>query len=77
MSGTFKVVDLSPFNVGDELDSRMNHPKEGGNDINMTKLQDGDRLNGEDNTIKVKAKDPLSLPQKPIIRSRERSFKRP
>ena len=61
MSGTFNIADLSPFDVGDELDSRTNHLKEGGNDMDMTKLNDG--LDGEDNTkIKDKAKDPLSMP---------------
>ena len=40
----------------------------------MTKLQDGDRLDGEENTIKVKVRDPLSLPQGPITRSRSKKF---
>ena len=70
MSGTFNVADLSPFNVGDELDSRMNHAKEGGNDIDV-KLKDGE-LDGEnDKKTKDTAKDPLSMPQG------LRNFKRP
>ena len=69
MSGTFNIIDLSPFDVGDEDDSRTNHPKEGGNDMDIAKLED--RLNGEDNKkIKDKAKNPLSMPQGPITRSR-------
>ena len=80
VSGTFNIADLSPFDVGDELDSRMNHPKEGGNDMDMTKLEDGDGggiskdkanngLDREDNKkTKDNAKDPLSMPQGPITR---------
>ena len=37
MSSTFNVAYLSPFDVGDELDSRTNHPEEGGNDMDLTK----------------------------------------
>ena len=88
VSGTFNVADLSPFDVGDELDSRTNHPKEGGNDMDVTKLEDGggicigdslDGLDGEDNKetkvkVKDKAKDPLSMPQGPITRSRSKKL---
>ena len=57
----FNVADMSPFDVGDELDSRTNHPKEGGNDVNVTKLED--ELDGEDSKkVKDKAKNPLSMP---------------
>ena len=67
MSGTFNVAHLSSFDVGDELDSRTNHPKEGENNMDVTKIEDG--LNGEDNKkIKDKDKDPLNMPQGPIIR---------
>ena len=39
--------------------------------MDLTKLDDG--LDGEDNTkIKDKAKDPLSMPQGPITRSRSK-----
>ena len=73
VSGIFNIADLSPFDVGDELDSRTNHPKEGGNDMDMTKLDD--RLDGEDNKkIKEKAKDPLIMPQGPITRSRSKKL---
>ena len=73
VSGTFNVADLSPFDVGDELDSRTNHPKEAGNDMDLTKLDDG--LDGEDSKkIKDKAKDPLSMPQGPITRSRSKKL---
>ena len=80
MSGTFNVADLSPFDVGDEIDSRTNHLKEGWNDMDMDKLKDGggicisdslDGLNGED--IK-ETKDPLSMPQGPITRSRSKKL---
>ena len=88
VSGTFNVADLSPFDVGDELDSRTNHPKEGGNDMDVTKLKDSggicigdslDGLDGEDNKetkvkVKDKAKDPLSMPQGPITRSRSKKL---
>ena len=88
VSGTFNVADLSPFDVGDELDSRTNHPKEGGNDMDVTKLEDGggicigdslDGLDGEDSKetkvkVKDKAKDPLSMPQGPITRSRSKKL---
>ena len=74
MSGTFNVADLSLFDTGDELDSRMSHPKTRVNDMDMTKLEDG-KLNGEDNKkIKDKAKDPLSVPQGPITRSRSKKI---
>ena len=73
VSGTFNVSDLSPFDVGDELDSRTNHPKEGGNDMDLTKFDDG--IDGEDSKkIKDKAKDPLSMPQGPITRSRSKKL---
>ena len=45
--------------------------------MDMIKLkdEDGDRLDREDNkTIKDKAKDPLSLPQGPITRSRSKKL---
>ena len=41
--------------------------------MDLTKLDDG--LDGEDNKkIKDKAKDPLSMPQGPIIRSRSKKL---
>ena len=62
---------LNISTLEDGADSKMNHPKEGGNDMDVTKLDDG--LDGEDNTkIKDKAKDPLSMPQGPITRSRSK-----
>ena len=75
MSGTFNISNLSPFDIGDELDSGTNYPKEGGNDMDVTKLKDGDGLcigdsldglDREDNKkTKDKAKDPLSMSQGP------------
>ncbi|XP_042377669.1 uncharacterized protein LOC121970764, partial [Zingiber officinale] len=42
VSATFNVADLSPFDVGDEdLNSRTNSPKEGGNDVSQEEALKG------------------------------------
>jgi hypothetical protein len=69
VSTSFNVVDLSLFDVGDDL--RTNPSQEGENDANQGAGHvDHTRGNG----AKV-AQDPLSLPSGPITRLRAKHFK--
>ncbi|XP_074570603.1 uncharacterized protein LOC141827283 [Curcuma longa] len=68
VSATFNVADLRPFDVGDEdLNSRTNSPKEGGNDVDQ----------GGDTSLQDKAKEEEALKGigGPMTRSKTKRMK--
>ncbi|XP_048228289.1 uncharacterized protein LOC125369559 [Ricinus communis] len=75
--GPFQVLERIYDNAykidlqDDESDSRTNHPKEEGNDIDRLTLKDVDLVRLDDKGNKTESrKDPLSLSQGPITRSK-------
>ncbi|MCO6517230.1 MAG: hypothetical protein J6586_12200, partial [Snodgrassella sp.] len=69
ISSSFNVSDLSPF-VADELDLRTNPFQEGGDDVIMDQLANGD----DEDLDKPADEDVLALSKGPLTRSRSRKL---
>ena len=77
VSATFNVPDLTPFDVVDAFDLRMNPFKERGNVIEEPPVQDQERSQQEDQAAQDEVRmisSPMSLPQGPITRSRAKKL---
>ena len=75
VSATFNVADLSPFDADDELNSRTNPSKGGGDDVIMEASNEDLQAKIPQASMSSKLKDPLAEIGGPMTRARSKRMK--
>ena len=76
VSASFNVADLSPFDVGDDFDSRTNPFQEEGNVMDRIYHEDVHDEDGSKEVQSHEESNPIRMPQGPITRSQSKKLQK-